>query len=216
MNHRNWGDFITVEGIDGCGKTSCIPVIAGFFTALGREVVQTREPGGSDLAEALRALILGKPMDSTTELLLMNAARRDHAQTKIWPAIQRGAVVVSDRFADSTVAYQSFGRGYPLHKINQMVSLATESAENERDHLTPDTTYWFDLPPSVAASRMAGSRDKLDRFELEAEAFFARVRMGYAHIHSQDPARVVRVDATMSQEDVKAFLLESLQKRYGQ
>ncbi len=166
------GRFVTFEGIDGAGKSSHIESLAQWLRGRGHEVLVTREPGGTPLAERLRELVLGEPMDTLTELLLVFAARRDHLERQILPALARGATVLCDRFTDATFAYQGAGRGLGADRIAAL----EQWVQDERQ---PDLTLWFDLPAAVAAARRTAAREP-DRFELEDEAFFARVREGYA------------------------------------
>ena len=188
------GRFVTFEGIDGAGKTSHLEALAGRLRACGHEVVLTREPGGSALAEALRGLMLGMAMDALTETLLVFAARRDHLRLSIEPALARGATVLCDRFTDATFAYQGAARGVGLDRLALLEGWVQEGRQ-------PDLTLWFDVPPAVAAARRAATRAP-DRFEREDEAFFARVRAGYARRQAADPARIVRLDADAPRERV--------------
>lgn len=201
------GRFITVEGIDGAGKSSHLEALADWLRARGRRVVLTREPGGTPLAEALRALFLHERMDVLTEVLLVFAARRDHLQQLIAPALARGHDVLCDRFTDATFAYQGAGRGFDeavLSALEQWVQAGRE----------PDLTLWFDLPAAQAARRRAAARDA-DRLESESTEFFERVRAGYARRAAADPARVVRIDAARPLEAVRALALDALSARFG-
>lgn len=197
--------FISIEGIDGAGKSTHLAAIAARVQAAGAELVPTREPGGTPLAESLRALVLNQAMDPLTEALLVFAARRDHVQTVIRPALARGAVVLADRFADSSFAYQGGGRGVPLAQLQQLEAWAC-------DGLRPELTLWFDLDPAEAARRRARAR-AADRFEAEDLAFFERVRAGYADRAAADPARFVRLDAGQSQDAVAEQVAAALQER---
>ena len=196
--------FLTLEGIDGAGKSSHLQAVCDHFKALGRSVVMTREPGGTPLAEALREIILRDTMDPLTEALLIFAARRDHVVNVIAPALVRGDVVVCDRFTDSTFAYQGFGRRFPLHVLEQLEQWV-------QAELQPDLTLWFDLSPELAAKRLAGVRAP-DRFEGEKLEFFSRVRAGYAQRAAAHPARFLRVDAGAAKSEisrqVEAVLVE--------
>ena len=196
------GIFISFEGIDGAGKSSHIAAVAAAFQAQGRVVTLTREPGGTPLAEKLRAMVLNDPMDPLTEDLLVFAARRDHLQMVIEPALARGEVLVCDRFTDATFAYQGGGRGFDLtvlSNLEQYVQVIPEIGANFIRN--PDLTLWFDLPPAVAAERLAGSRVP-DRFESQPSAFFARVANGYALRAAQAPARFARIDASVERDAV--------------
>ncbi|MBT9485928.1 MAG: dTMP kinase [Rubrivivax sp.] len=194
--------FITFEGIDGAGKSTHIHSTASWLRAQGRQLLLTREPGGTPLAEALRSLVLQQPMDALTESLLVFAARRDHLQQAIEPALARGEVVLCDRFTDATFAYQGSGRGFD-HTV-----LATLEAWVQQGR-QPDLTLWFDVAPAVAAQRRAAAR-AADRFEAEDLAFFDRVRAGYAARAAAQPQRFVRIDAAQAPADVAAQVQAAL------
>lgn len=181
------GRFITFEGIDGAGKSSHIESLAGWLRGRGHEVVVTREPGGTALAERLRELVLHAPMDALTEALLVFAARRDHLVQQIEPALARGATVLCDRFTDASFAYQGGGRGFDLAVLAQLESWVQQGRQ-------PDLTLWFDIDSAVAAQRRAAARTP-DRFEIQDAAFFDRVSAGYAARCEADPLRFVRLDA---------------------
>jgi dTMP kinase len=181
------GRFITFEGIDGAGKSSHIDAVAQWLRTRGRDVVLTREPGGSPLAEQLRELLLHQAMDTLSETLLVFAARRDHLHALIEPALSRGADVLCDRFTDATFAYQGAGRGFPEHELVQLEAWVQQGRQ-------PDLTLWFDLAPALAANRRAAARAP-DRFERLDTRFFERVRGGYAERAALAPARFVRIDA---------------------
>lgn len=186
------GLFITFEGIDGAGKSTHIEQLATAFRTTGRTVTLTREPGGTPLAEKLRAMVLNDPMDALTESLLVFAARRDHLQQVIEPALARNEVVLCDRFTDATFAYQGGGRGFDaavLSQLEQWVQALPAGGVRQ-----PDLTLWFDLPPDIAARRLAGARVP-DRFEAQPVEFFSRVAQGYAGRLVADPQRFCRVDA---------------------
>ena len=190
------GRFITFEGIDGAGKSSHIDALAQAWRHRGREVVLTREPGGTPLAEALRALFLEREMDPLTEVLLVFAARRDHLRVVIEPALGRGAVVLCDRFTDATFAYQGGGRGFDLAVLAQLERWVQQGRQ-------PDLTLWFDLPPEIAAGRRATAR-AADRMEREDLEFFTRVAAGYAQRLAASPGRFARIDALGARERVWA------------
>src|SRR5690606_28695924 len=195
------GLFITFEGIDGAGKSTHIDAVARAFEAQGRRTVLTREPGGTPLAEKLRALVLNDSMDPLCESLLVFAARRDHLVNVIEPALAAGDVVLCDRFTDATFAYQGHGRGFDLNvltTLEQWVQGSTGGALRE-----PDLTVWFDLPAAVAASRLATARVP-DRFEAQPQAFFERVASGYAARAAADPSRFARIDADRPRQAVAA------------
>jgi dTMP kinase len=190
------GRFITVEGIDGAGKSSHLDALAQRWRDRGLEVVQTREPGGTPLAEALRELFLHQPMDALTEALLVFAARRDHLVQVIEPALRRGAVVLCDRFTDATFAYQGSGRGFDLDVLTQLEAWVQAGRQ-------PDLTLWFDVAPAIAAARRAAVRAP-DRLEREDIAFFDAVRAGYARRQAQSPERFAVIDAAQPLADVAA------------
>lgn len=196
------GRFITFEGIDGAGKTTHISRCVERLREQGLEVVQTREPGGSALAESLRDLLLQQPMSLDTELLLMFAARRDHIERLIEPTLGRGAWVVCDRFTDSTYAYQGGGRQLGFEPIAQLEAKV-------HPHLQPDQTFYFDLPPEVAAARRAKAR-AADRFEAEDLEFFGRVRTAYLRRSQDCRHRFVMIDATLSIEEISKILETSI------
>lgn len=185
------GLFISFEGIDGAGKSTHIGALADAFKAEGRVVTLTREPGGTPLAEKLRALLLHDAMDPLTEALLMFAARRDHVQSVIVPALARGEVVLCDRFTDATFAYQGGGRGFDLAVLAQLETWVQAHAGQT---LQPALTLWFDLAPAIAAQRLAGARLP-DKFESQPVEFFSRVADGYARRMALDPTRFARLDA---------------------
>ena len=189
------GRFITFEGIDGAGKTTHIASVVALLKARGLAVLQTREPGGTTLAEQLRELLLHQKMSLHTELLLMFAARRDHLENLIMPALARGDWVVCDRFTDSTYAYQGGGRE---------IGAASVAELEKRVHpdFQPDQTFYFDLSPEIAASRRAAVR-AADRFEAEDLSFFERVRAAYLSRVKQDLDRFVVIDASKSIEFIK-------------
>lgn len=199
------GRFISFEGIDGAGKSTHIAALQGWLRARGHEVVLTREPGGSPLAEQLRELVLHRTMDALSETLLIFAARRDHLQTCIEPALARGAVVLCDRFTDATFAYQGAGRGFDPGVLRQLEGWVQQGRQ-------PDLTLWFDLPPEQAAERRAAARAP-DRFERQDGAFFARVRDGYAQRMKQAPQRFVRLDASAERGQVWTQIQLALEQR---
>lgn len=192
------GPFITFEGIDGAGKSTHLATLAERLRDQGREVAVTREPGGTPLAEALRDCLLHTPMDALTEALLMFAARRDHLRQVIEPALAAGQVVLCDRFTDATFAYQGYGRGFDLAVLRTLENWVQATDAGVRQ---PDLTLWFDVPPAVAAARLAGVRAP-DKFESEPQAFFERVAAGYAQRAAEAPRRFVRIDADVAVEEV--------------
>lgn len=192
------GYFLTLEGIDGAGKSSFVGWIERRLRAKGVEVVVTREPGGTVVGESLRRLVLQAELDPLTEALLMFAARKEHLARVIVPALERGSWVLCDRFTDATFAYQGTGRGVDpegLAKLEQWV----------QGELRPDCTILFDLPAAVARARSAGARPP-DRFEAEEEAFFERVRRGYLARAAAHPTRFRIIDAARPAPEVEAQL----------
>lgn len=188
------GRFITFEGIDGAGKTTHIDALEQAWRQQGRDVVRTREPGGTPLAEKLRELVLHESMDPLTEALLVFSARRDHIQQVIRPALARGAWVLCDRFTDATFAYQGAGRGFEQAVLAQLEAWVQEG-------LQPELTLLFDLPPAVAAGRLQAARQP-DRFEALDEAFFTRVRNGYLARQAAQPGRFAIIRADAAPQDV--------------
>ena len=188
------GKFITLEGMDGAGKSTHIAAIQTGLERQGHEVVLTREPGGTALGEALREVLLHQSMHVETETLLMFAARREHIAQVIEPALVRGAYVVSDRFTDATFAYQCGGRGVEAHKIQILESWV-------QNGLQPDLTLLFDVPVAVSMQRLQSARTP-DKFERESHAFFTRIREAYLARADQDPVRFRIVDADQPLEEV--------------
>jgi len=204
------GFFISFEGIDGAGKSSHITPLADALRAQGHSVTVTREPGGTPLAEKLRAMLLHDEMDALTEALLVFAARRDHLRCVIEPALARGEVVLCDRFTDATFAYQGAGRGFDPQVLAMLEQWVQTQPTLPEGHIRqPDITLWFDLPPQVAAARLADARQP-DRFEALNQDFFARVAQGYASRAAQAPHRFVRLDAAQTPETVWQQLTTAL------
>jgi dTMP kinase len=204
LSTANSGLFISFEGIDGAGKSTHIAALAEALRAAGRTVTLTREPGGTPLAEKLRAMILDDAMDALTESLLIFAARRDHLSTVIAPALARGDVVLCDRFTDATFAYQGGGRGFDvavLKTLEEWVQGRAQRASTNQSIVQPDLTIWFDLLPEEAAKRLAGARVP-DKFEAQPVEFFRRVAQGYADRLDADPQRFARIDAGQGREAV--------------
>jgi dTMP kinase len=200
------GRFISFEGIDGAGKSTQIAAIAKWLRDRGDQVLLTREPGGTPLAEELRSLVLSRSMDALTEVLLMFAGRRDHLETVIAPALLSGVTVLCDRFTDSSFAYQGGGRGIPRDVLEPLANWVQEGRE-------PDLTLWFDLPPAMAAARRSGVRDA-DRIEAQQQDFFERVRAGFAARAKQAPERVVRIDASVNSDKVWEQVVWVLHNRF--
>jgi dTMP kinase len=206
----NPGIFISFEGIDGAGKSSHVQAVADAFTQAKRHVVLTREPGGTPLAEKLRDMVLHDSMDPLSEVLLMFAARRDHLQQVIEPALGRGDVVVCDRFTDATFAYQGAGRGFDLNILRQLELWV--QALPSGGLRQPDLTLWFSLDPAIAAERLSNARVP-DRFEAQPAAFFAKVHQGYSDRLEADSKRFARIDASASLDHVREQVMHVLHER---
>ena len=189
------GKFITLEGMDGAGKSTHIPDIISQIEASGHYVVSTREPGGTALGELLREIILHKPMHPETETLLMFAARREHIENIINPALSHGACVISDRFTDATYAYQCGAKGVSAEKIKQLETWV-------QGDLQPDLTLLFDLPVELSMKRLQLAR-KPDKFESEDEEFFGKLRAAYLSRAKENPLRFRIINANQSLEKVK-------------
>ncbi len=194
------GKFITLEGMDGAGKSTHIPIIVELLEARGVEVVSTREPGGTPLGEKLRALLLHEPMHAETETLLMFAARREHIANVIEPALARGAYVLSDRFTDATYAYQCGAKGVLPHKIKQLETWV-------QGNLRPDATLLFDVPVEISLQRLASAREP-DKFERENAQFFEKLRQAYLLRAAENPHIFHIIDANQSIEKVKVLVKE--------
>ena len=193
------GKFITFEGIDGAGKSSHVAWLADWLRARGRAVQVTREPGGTDLGEKLRALLLGEEMHLETETLLMFAARREHLARRIEPALAAGEWVICDRFTDATHAYQGGGRGLDRHKLQALEHWV-------HGHRQPDLTLVFDLPLVVARERIALAHRHLDRFEQERADFHQRVRLAYLERAQAHPERIRVINADRAIEEIRKEL----------
>lgn len=199
------GLFVTLEGVDGAGKSSHVQYIADFLRARGRHVIVTREPGGTDLAERLRKAILEEPMEPATETLLLLAARADHVQRVIRPALQAGHSVVCDRFEDATLAYQGAGKGVPVDLIERL-------SEAAHPGLRPDRTLLFDCTYEVSSRRLAASGKTLDRFEREGRAFFNRVRDAYLARARAEPGRIRVIDSAGDLASVRRQIAPALEQ----
>jgi dTMP kinase len=196
--------FITLEGVDGAGKSSHIEFIADAVRTKGMHVIVTREPGGTDLAERLRQTILGEPMTPIVETLLVFAARADHVARVIRPALESGTIVICDRFTDATAAYQGAGNGVSRELIDRLAEVAHPG-------LKPNRTLIFDCPYEVARERLAKTGRALDRFEREDRAFFDRVRNTYLAIAKAEPDRVRVIDASGEHAAVRDQIKTALQ-----
>jgi len=194
------GKFITLEGMDGAGKSTHIPNIIAALKTRGVEVVSTREPGGTRLGEQLRALLLHDAMHPETETLLMFAARREHIANVIEPALKRGAYVLSDRFTDATYAYQCGAKGVASTKIKQLEKWV-------QGNLQPDMTLLFDVPVEISMKRLSSAREP-DKFEREDAKFFEKLRQAYLTRAKENPARFRVIDANQALDKVKALVEE--------
>ena len=203
------GKFITLEGGEGSGKSTQVSALAAALRAAGREVVETREPGGSPGAEAIRELLIhgaSDRWDPVSETLLHFAARRDHLRATVWPALQRGAWVISDRFADSTLAYQGYGQGVKPETIREIYALTIGD-------FRPDLTFILDIPPAAGLRRAAARKTGGERYEGMGLAFHERLRTGFLEIAAAEPERCLVIDAGADAETVTARLLAALGSR---
>lgn len=205
------GRFITFEGGEGGGKSTQLRLLAASLAASGREVVTTREPGGSPGAEDIRALLVQGDVgrwDGLTEALLHSAARRDHLVRTVWPALARGAWVLCDRFADSTLAYQGYGHGLGLDTIGQLTRIAIGA-------FVPDLTVVLDLPVETGLRRAGGRGGAEDRYERMDADFHQRLRQGFLAIAAADPGRCAVIDADRPPAEVHAAVLAVVAERLG-
>ncbi|WYL93055.1 MAG: dTMP kinase [Gloeotrichia echinulata IR180] len=204
------GKLIVFEGVEGCGKTSQIQLTCGWLQSNGISVIVTREPGGTELGLHLRRLLLekaeDKPIAQTTELLLYAADRSQHVEQELKPNLAAGKYILCDRYTDSTVAYQGYGRGLNIGLINQLNYIATAGLES-------DLTIWLDVDVEVGLARKRQDEAEFDRIEQEAIAFHRRVQQGYVELAASYPSRIIRVDGNLSQEAVQQKIQEILGKR---
>lgn len=211
MENMTKGIFITFEGPDGAGKTSVLQSLLPQLERLGRDIVTTREPGGVAIAEAIRSVILypkHTEMDAKTELLLYIAARRQHLKERILPALETGKLLLVDRFIDSSVAYQGFGRGLNATDIDWLNHFAT-------DGLKPDLTLYFDIDVKEGLARIARNKDRdVDRLDMETTDLHERVRQGYLSILDKEPERFVKIDASQPLDAVVADALTAILARF--
>lgn len=202
------GRLIVFEGVEGCGKTSQMQLCSEWLQNLGISVILTREPGGTELGLHLRRLLLEKtenqPIAEVTELLLYAADRSQHVEQELKPNLKLGKYVLCDRYTDSSIAYQGYGRGLSMSLINQLNDIATTG-------LASDLTIWLDVDVEVGLARKQGSA--LDRIEQENIAFHHRVQQGYAELAASYPSRIVRVDGSLSKEAVQKVIQEILSDR---
>ncbi|OLF37692.1 dTMP kinase [Psychrobacter sp. Cmf 22.2] len=206
------GRFISFEGTEGVGKTTAIEQLCTRLETAGIDYLRTREPGGSPFAERLRAILLDPTTDinDDTELLLLFAARCDHIQQVIVPALQRGTWVICDRFTDSTIAYQGFGRA----QGNSEVLAKIETLIAQFVPRLPELTLWLDLPVLEGMSR-AGKRSAADRFEQQAMEFFTQVHVGFTALAAAHPERIRRIDASGTAKEVSARIWQAVESQFG-
>ena len=202
--------FITIEGPEGSGKTTAVDAAVKELEKLGYQIVRTREPGGTPIAEQIRNVILDKnntAMDQRTEALLYAASRRQHLVEKVWPALKEGKIVVCDRYLDSSLAYQGGARGLGVDNILQVNSFATEGT-------FPDLTLLFDLDPEIGLARIAANSDReVNRLDLEKIEFHKKVRNTFLELAKRYPERFVVIDASQSREEVAKKTLEVMLSR---
>lgn len=203
-SNKKRGKFITLEGMDGAGKSTHIPNIIAALKTRGVEVVSTREPGGTRLGEQLRTLLLHDAMHAETETLLMFAARREHIANVIEPALKRGAYVLSDRFTDATYAYQCGAKGVSSTKIKQLEKWV-------QGNLQPDLTLLFDVPVEISMTRLTTAREP-DKFEREDAKFFEKLRQAYLTRAKENPERFRIINANQALDKVKVLVEEVILK----
>lgn len=203
--------FLTIEGIEGAGKTTAMRTLSDWVSERGGDVVETREPGGTALGEELRATLLnhrGEGMSALSEVLLMFAARAEHIERVIQPALNAGQWVISDRFNDASIAYQGAGRGLGVERIEALADWLDSGRQ-------PDLTLWLDVPVSTGLARAAG-RSAPDRFEAEQSPFFEAVRSGYQWLAARYPERIVRIDASVDPAGVNQAIRAALEAHCGE
>ena len=200
------GVFVTFEGTEGVGKTTQIQRLSADLTVQRYSVIVTREPGGTEISEQIRLLLLdpeNTAMESTTELLLYAASRAQHVLEKIIPALEAGKVVISDRFADASLAYQGYGRGLDLDLIRNLNRIATRG-------IVPDITFLLDLPVDIGLKRAGKRGQGFDRLEREKTEFYRRIRQGYLEIVDQEPSRIKVIPAEHNEDQVYTFIKEEI------
>ncbi len=204
------GILITLEGPEGAGKTTILQQILPILTQVGVAILTTREPGGIRIAESIREIILAPEntaIDGKTELLLFAAARRQHLNEKVRPALAEGKIVIIDRFIDSSVAYQGYARGIDVADVEMINNFAT-------DGLLPDLTLYFDVDTEIGLSRVMSGNREVNRLDLEAEEMHQKVRAGYQAIAKANPERIVTIDASQTIDQVVSTTLSTLQSRF--
>lgn len=211
MTTAKAGRFITLEGGEGAGKTTQIARLAAWLERRGHKTLATREPGGAPAAEMVRKLLVEGPperWDGVTEALLHFAARREHLRTTVWPALKAGTWVISDRFADSTMAYQGYGHDMDRAKLGELYDIAVGD-------FRPDLTLILDLPVDAGLARASARRGKETRYEAMPRAFHERVRAGFLDIAAADPERCVVIDATAGIDTIAAAIADAVALRLG-
>lgn len=204
------GILITLEGPEGAGKTTILQQIFPILTQVGVAILTTREPGGIRIAESIREIILAPEntaIDGKTELLLFAAARRQHLNEKVRPALAEGKIVIIDRFIDSSVAYQGYARGIDVADVEMINNFAT-------DGLLPDLTLYFDVDTEIGLSRVMSGNREVNRLDLEAKEMHQKVRAGYQAIAKANPERIVTIDASQTIDQVVSTTLSTLQSRF--
>lgn len=204
------GILITLEGPEGAGKTTILQQILPILTQVGVAILTTREPGGIRIAESIREIILAPEntaIDGRTELLLFAAARRQHLNEKVRPALAEGKIVIIDRFIDSSVAYQGYARGIDVADVEMINNFAT-------DGLLPDLTLYFDVDTEIGLSRVMSGNREVNRLDLEAKEMHQKVRAGYQAIAKANPERIVTIDASQTIDQVVSTTLSTLQSRF--
>ncbi|MCX6112345.1 MAG: dTMP kinase [Proteobacteria bacterium] len=195
--------FITLEGIEGVGKTTQVNLLFDFFKKIGIDFISTREPGGLPISESIRNILLNKEMSPLTELLLYEAARAEHFDKIISPALNKGQSVICDRFTDASIAYQGYGRGLDIKLIEQLNSIATKGIE-------PDLTFVIDLPVPLAFKRLNTRRTTPDRFEKLSNDFYEKVRQGYIEQSKKYPKRVFIIDADRTPQEIHKDIVSKI------
>ena len=204
------GILITLEGPEGAGKTTILQQILPILTQVGVAILTTREPGGIRIAESIREIILAPEntaIDGRTELLLFAAARRQHLNEKVRPALAEGKIVIIDRFIDSSVAYQGYARGIDVADVEMINNFAT-------DGLLPDLTLYFDVDTEIGLSRVMSGNREVNRLDLEAKEMHQKVRAGYQAIAKANHERIVTSDASQTSDQVVSTTLSTLQSRF--
>jgi dTMP kinase len=200
------GLFITIEGIEGVGKSTQIDLLCTYLKSNNINYISTREPGGLGVPEAIRSILLNQDMHPLTELILYEAARTEHFQKIILPAIKEGKTVLCDRFIDSTVSYQGYGRGLDLKLIDELNSIATQNT-------LPDITFFLDMSVKNAFQRLKSRGSKADRFESLSHDFYEKVRKGYLDLNKKDPKRLIIINAERNIEEIHSDIVRNLETK---